>query len=257
VLLVSDSPTVAFVAQCVRGAGTLVVDVLAITALQRAVRHDVLGRVFGAFDGLTLLAILAGSALVPVALDAFSLDVVIWLAGLGIPAACLLGWPWLSRMDRQARERHARLAPRISLLEGCDLFESVGEGTLEELAGAAEEVAVAAGDVVVVEGEAADAFYVIEEGTYAVTATGAGDAPLRDLGPGDWFGEIGLIEGIPRTATVTARTPGRLLRVDGEAFVTTLSRARPSAALLDGASARLGRTHPTHTVSRAGLEPPH
>ena len=52
VFLVVDQPAVGFVTQCLRGAATLVVDVLAITALQRSLPPDRLGRVFGAFDGL-------------------------------------------------------------------------------------------------------------------------------------------------------------------------------------------------------------
>jgi CRP-like cAMP-binding protein len=76
---------------------------------------------------------------------------------------------------------------------------------------------------------------------------------LSDLGAGDYFGEIGLIERIPRTATVTATTKAVLLRIDGAAFLDALTQSAPSAALLDGASLRLRRTHPSQNLTQSGL----
>jgi len=63
------------------------------------------------------------------------------------------------------------------------------------------------------------------------------------------FGEIGLIGGRPRTATVTATTPARLLRIDGDAFLDALSQLSPSSVLLQVAAWRLGRSHPTQAVT--------
>jgi CRP-like cAMP-binding protein/predicted MFS family arabinose efflux permease len=255
--LVVDQPLVGFIAQCVRGASTLVVDVLALTALQRSVPHDRLARVFGAFDGLVILAVLLGSLSVPPLLDVVGLDGVLWTVGLVIPAMCLLGLPRLRRMDEEAEARRTRLASKISLLQGSGLFGSVGEGSVEQLAGESDYLQAAADQVVVREGDAADALYVIEAGDFAVSSRGeaGGEIVLRDMGPGEYFGEIGVIEGGPRTATVTARGPGRLLRVRGPAFIDALTQGAPSAALLDGASARLGRTHPSRTLTRAALHP--
>jgi CRP-like cAMP-binding protein len=76
---------------------------------------------------------------------------------------------------------------------------------------------------------------------------------LPELGPGEYFGEIGLIEALPRSATVTALTDARVLRVDGQAFVDALTAEAPSPALMDAASVRLGRTHPSLSLSRAGI----
>ena len=255
--LVLDSPVVAFVAQCLRGAATLVVDVLAITALQRSVPSDRLARVFGAFDSLCLLAILAASALTPISLRALGLDGTLWVVGLAMPVLGFACWPLLSRMDAEASERRAALAPTVRLLTGIGLFADVREGTLEQLAGAAEPVEVAAGTTVLTQGEPADAFYVIESGDLAVSSTGEDGVArdLPDMGAGTGFGEIGLIEAIPRTATVVARTDARLLRVSGEAFLAALTEDTPSPALLDGASLRLGRTHPGRTLTQAGLSP--
>jgi CRP-like cAMP-binding protein len=78
---------------------------------------------------------------------------------------------------------------------------------------------------------------------------------LVDMGTGDYFGEIGLIEQIPRTATVTALTDTTLLRIDGSKLLAALTESTPSSAVLDGARMRLGRTHPSRGLSRVGLQP--
>ena len=65
----------------------------------------------------------------------------------------------------------------------------------------ADPVPVGAGEVVVREGDVADRFFVIESGLVEVTQRGR---VLRREGPGDFFGEIGLLRDVPRTATVTA-----------------------------------------------------
>ena len=252
--LVVDQPAAAFVIQCFRGASTLVVDVLAVTALQRSLPHDVLGRVFGAFNALMLLAILIGSSLVPVVIHTLGLDALLWASGLGVPALCLLGAPRLRRMDREAGVRRTVLAPKVDLLARCDLFASVGEGALDQLAGASEFVDVPAGAVPVRQGDPADVFFVIESGVFAATVRAAGgEVALQDMGVGGYFGEIGLLERMPRTATVTARTAGRVLRIDGEAFLDALTQHRPSAALRDGAALRLARTHPERRPAAAGI----
>ena len=253
--LAFDSPVLAFVAQCVRGAATLVVDVLAITALQRSAPGDKLARVFGAFDSLCLLAIIAASFLTPLSLTLLGLDATLWIVGLGVPVLGFAAWPLLARMDAESAGRRAALAPRVRLLTGVGLFADVREGTLEQLAGAAEVVDVPAGTTVITQGEPADAFYVIESGDLSVGSTGEdGHAiELPDMAAGTGFGEIGLIEAIPRTATVTARTDARLLKVSGESFLAALTEDRPSPALLDGASLRLGRTHPGRVLTTAGL----
>ncbi len=256
--LVVREPAVAFVVECVRGAGVLAIEVLTITVLQRSVPSDRLARVFGAFEGVMVLAIVAGAFLTPWALAAFGLTAVIWLLGLVVPLAVLVALPWLRRMDRVAVERRRALEDRVALVARCDLFDDVSAGTIDQVADAASYLTTTAGTVVVAEGEPADAFYVVESGVYAAVARDAEgrEVELSEMSAGEWFGEIGLIEAIPRTATVVVRTGGRLLRVDGTAFVDALTQVAPSPALLNGASLRLGRTHPSRPLTRAGLRGP-
>lgn len=247
--LVVDDPVSAFVIQVARGAETVVVDVLAITALQRSVPADVLGRVFGAFFTLVLSAISLGALLTPATLSATSLDTTIWLAGAALPALCLLGWPWLRRMDESNALRLAQLEPRIAVLKRAGILAETSRAVLERLAAASAEMAVALGQIIVREGEQADALYVVADGEFTVSARGEAGAETALPafgGPGAYFGEIGLLEDIPRTATVTAAGPGRLLGIEGGEFLDALTSAAASPLLLEGAKTRLARTHPPY-----------
>jgi CRP-like cAMP-binding protein len=79
----------------------------------------------------------------------------------------------------------------------------------------ADEVNVEAGQVLARDGEVAREFFVIKEGTATVTREGS---EINHLGPGDFFGEIGLLETPRRTATVTADTSMRLIVMFGPEF---------------------------------------
>ncbi|MGH3361020.1 MAG: MFS transporter [Nocardioides sp.] len=254
VFVFTEEPAVAFVAMVLRGASTLVVDVLAITALQRALPHDILARVFGAFDSLCLGVVVLGSLLTPILIAITGLDTTVWVVAAGLTGFSLLGWPVLRAMDERSAARRAALAHVVALLEASDLFEHTGDGALHELASATTRVAVPSGEPVVIQGDVADAVYVVVSGTLSVSALDEtrSRVDLPVLGPGDYFGEIGLIQRVRRTATVTPLEPVELLRVDGQAFLDTLTRSGPSSTILDGAALRLGRTHPSLRLRREG-----
>ena len=244
--LVVDQPAAAFAIQVLRGAGTLVVDVLAITALQRSLPGEVLARVFGAFFTLVLLAISLGALVTPYIITEAGLDASLWFAGALLPALCLLGLPWLHRMDAANLAQAAALEPRVEALARTGIFAEASRPVLEQLARAATDVEVPAGTVVIREGDEADALYLLLDGTMAVAAHGDSgeEHGLPAMGPGLVFGEIGLLERIPRTATVTSTAPSTLLRIDGPAFLEALVDAPASTAMLEGARSRLARTHP-------------
>jgi predicted MFS family arabinose efflux permease len=250
-LVLVHQPVIAFVLQIARGAGTLVVDTLAITALQRSVPRDMVARVFGVFFALVLAAISLGALITPWLLNT-GLHTTMLIYGLGIPALCVLTIPRLLAMDRVAAAQAAVLAPRVAILERLDLFAAASRSSLERLAGAAVEEEVPAGTPVVVEGGASDAFYVVEDGELDVSAVGESGAGapvrLRTLGAGTYFGEIGLIGHIPRTATVTTTTPCHLLRIDGKDFLDALTNLSASPSLLEGARTRLSLTHPSRVA---------
>jgi CRP-like cAMP-binding protein len=79
---------------------------------------------------------------------------------------------------------------------------------------------------------------------------GGEPARVNSLGPGDYFGEIGLLERIPRTATVLAEADAAVWRLAGDDFLGILNQVpSTSGTLLDGVVGRLARTHPSHRVS--------
>ncbi len=251
-----SAPVSAFFIEVVRGAGTLVVDVLAITALQRSLPPDKLARVFGAFFTGVIGAIAVGAAVTPQLLAHAGLDTTITFAGLAIPVLCLLGVPTLRAMDRANVAHLAEIEPRILVLQRASILAEASRPILERLAGNATELDVEVGVDVVTEGEDADAFYVIESGAAAVHShgTAASESALPSLAAGDYFGEIGLLQRIPRTATVTTSEPSRLLRVDGDDFLEALTSGTASPSLLEGARTRLART-PSYVRADAA-EPP-
>jgi CRP-like cAMP-binding protein len=68
---------------------------------------------------------------------------------------------------------------------------------------------------------------------------------------GSYFGEIGLLERIPRTATVTAAQDCRCYRIDGEEFVQALTATPPAPARIEGVRSRLALTHPSRRLTYA------
>jgi CRP/FNR family transcriptional regulator, cyclic AMP receptor protein len=99
-----------------------------------------------------------------------------------------------------------------SRLKSIPLFEEVGDEELAQIAPFATEVEVEAGRELVREGDFSYEFMAIEEGEAEVTR---GGGHVADLGPGDFFGEMGLLERTLRNATVTAKTPIRLVTLTG------------------------------------------
>jgi putative peptide zinc metalloprotease protein len=103
----------------------------------------------------------------------------------------------------------------MSQLREMDAFASLEPDELSQLLEHGEWINVAPGEVIVEQGEVSDAFYAIGSGQVDVLDN---RKVLNTLGPGAYFGEIGLLLDVPRTATVRARTPARLYRLDREGF---------------------------------------
>jgi CRP/FNR family transcriptional regulator, cyclic AMP receptor protein len=100
-------------------------------------------------------------------------------------------------------------------LQAIPLFEGLGKKERREVAGQADEVDVEPGRHLVREGEFAYEFFAIEEGAAEVRR---GDQLLAELGPGDFFGEMGLIGQVTRNASVVATSPVRVMVLTGRAF---------------------------------------
>lgn len=255
-MVVIEQPTLAFGVQVVRGAGTLLVDVLAITALQRSLPANMVARVFGVFGTLALAAVNVGAVVAAPLIGLVGLDTTLGVFSVGVVVVVVLAFPWTRRIDATTADRLEELAPRIAALEGLGLFAAASRTALERLAAAAEERTAAPGERIVREGDPADAFYVIGGGTVTVSARGEHEQEtvLRQMGPGEYFGEIGLLAAGPRTANVDADGAVRLWRIPGDDFVAALTEAPATASFMEGARMRLARTHPSRELDTRALE---
>ena len=137
------------------------------------------------------------------------------------------------------------LRPRNALLRRSHLMQGMTDRTLEAIGDLAVEVQFAPGETIVREGDVGDAFFVITAGNAVVEHDGA---PLRELGEGDFFGEISLIDGQPRTATITATDEVSALSLGREEF-QRLVEEHPSVRLelLMALTERLRKVAPSPT----------
>jgi len=225
------------------GLGLCVVDITGITLLQRLTPSTALGRAFGLFDALNYAMTLLGVLLAPTLADALGVSGTIVAVAIATPLACVWVVPVLRTADRASAARAALLTDRVRVLAATDLFGSCGTAALERLASQASLLPAAASQVVIRQGEPADDLYVVLDGTLAVTDEDGGGRRLRTLTPGDAFGEIGVVTGGTRTATVTATSTTELLRIPGEVFMECVQSAAPLAQTVGGVvAARLAHS---------------
>jgi MFS family permease len=249
-LTVIHSPVIAVIVEVFRGGSTLVVDVLALTALQRAVPREQLGRVMGSFFAFVIAAIALGTVIAPAVSNALGLNAALLiLAG----APFLLGLftlPALQKVDRDTAAASAILAPKVALLEQLGIFATATRPLLERLASEAQESEFTSGTQIITEGAEADYLYVLVEGTVEVTAGGESGGPakpIRTMQAPTYFGEIGILERMPRTANVIAADDCRCLLIDGEELLDAVQSANASTSMLSRARSLLAVTHPSES----------
>ncbi len=98
--------------------------------------------------------------------------------------------------------------PKLDALKGVPLFSHCSGASLALVAARTDESAVEAGRTLIKQGEPTDSFYVVLDGEADVSVDGR---HRRTMKAGDFFGEIGMLDRGPATATVTMKTPGRLM----------------------------------------------
>lgn len=205
-------PAAAALLLAASGAGKAFFDVSGRTLLQRAVPDAVLARVFGVQESVMTASIAAGAALAPLGVAVLGRSGALVATGALLPAAGLLGWRWLRRLDATA----LLPGPHLSLLRGVPTLRLVPLPALEALSRGAEEFALPLGSTIVREGDRGDRFYVVFSGQVLVTR---GQREVRRLGPGDSFGEIALLRDVPRTATVRTLEDTTLVTVARSDFL--------------------------------------
>lgn len=219
------TPVAAFAAVILLGFGNPLVDVNMETILMRITPEAVLGRVFGALDACLIATMALGAAVMPALVHWLGLRTALAVVGLGVAALALAGLPRMRSLDTRLRR-----PAFLDRLEAVPMFAPLTPVVLESLARSLITVPVAAGEVVLREGEDSDRFYVIDSGLVEVTQQGA---VLRREGPGDFFGEIGLLRDVPRTATITAVEDTVLVALERDDFLAAVTGEREARSAAD------------------------
>ncbi len=198
------------------GAGGTVVAVAGDTLLQRAAPPELLARVFGAVDGVMLVALALGSLGAPFLVDTIGVRGALIVTGAVLPVLAALTWTRLAAIDAAA----AIPQRQLDLLRGSPIFAPLPPATLEALALRLEPRHAEAGDVIVAQGDAGDEYHFVESGRVSVAVDGEA---VAELGPGEGFGEIALLRNVPRTAAVTALTDVSLYALEREHFLAAVT----------------------------------
>ena len=110
---------------------------------------------------------------------------------------------------------------KLELLKRVPLLKGLGRRDIEEVGRLAEEIDVPAGHVLMREGGSGNEFFVIIDGTVRIDREGA---TVRSMGPGDFLGEIALVDDGPRTATATTESAAKLLVLGHREFHSLMSQ---------------------------------
>ena len=228
VVLLGVAPglAVAFLAIAIASVANLVLDVTRTTIFQRVVPDAYRGRFTGVLVTSQAASEALGTLVVPILVGVLGVATVLGGIGLAVVGASILAVVLIGRAADSAVGPYDVALRRIARLP---VFGGLSPARIEGALRKLEPLRVEAGTAVVSEGEPADRFYVIAEGTFAVTQQDSPGGPvrhLRTLGPDSVFGERGLIGRTPRTATVTATSPGLLFAMDGEAFLALVAGRR-------------------------------
>jgi MFS family permease len=231
-------PAVALGAMAVIGFGNALLDVSGFTMIQRLGRDRALGRVFGVLFTVGIAMGGVGALAAPSLVSRLGLRTVLIAVGAILPLLAVL----LSPRFRSIDARSEPVPELLSLLQRVPLLSLLPPTMLEKLATRARFDERAAPAVIVAEGDVGDSFFVIDDGQVQVSVAGV---VRRTLDAGAHFGEIALLRGSTRTATVTTTRPTRLLVIDGSDFVDSLSSSsvafaageRSSEELLSGDAA--------------------
>lgn len=222
--------TLALAVTVIANAALVSCEVVGETTLARiAPPRDALGRVIGIFDAVGIAGMIAGAVLASVLLTLTSLRASLLILGAAAVLITLLCGLGLRGLDA--------LTSRINVLQGLPVTAGAPRIVLEQLAAAAQFCPLPPGVDVVVQGAPAHAFYAVVAGRVVVHRDGRA---VVHLGPGDSFGERGLLDQVPRNATVTTEMDTTLLRVEGDVLLYALEAAPSLRPALDLSSTAPG-----------------
>jgi hypothetical protein len=235
VLLALVSSTVAaLILLVVVGIGVTVVDVSAVTLLQRNADGDLLPHALGLLQSVFVASVGLGTLLAPLLVRGLGIRGALIVTGALLPFLAAALWRRLRRLDTTSSAD----PDLVALLAAIPIFAPLPTPSRERLALWLRPETFEPAATVFAQGDHGDGFYVVQEGEVDVLVDGD---HVRTLGPGGYFGEIALLRDVPRTATVRVRSAVRLQRLDRERFLAIVAGNTASADAADAVvGARLG-----------------
>lgn len=218
VLALSGARTAAwaFVALVLVGVANAFQDAPAFILMPRILGPELAGRALGAFELVVMAGMGLGALAAPTLADRLGVRTSLVILG-----GCLVVLAAAYTAPFAAIDRHTPAPrPEADLLRRLPVFAPLPVVVIEQLSLDAREHTFDDGEVVVREGEPGDRFYIVVEGAAEVSVAGS---TRPALGPGEGFGEIALLRGVPRSATVRAKGRLRLLSLTHERFVSAVS----------------------------------
>ncbi len=207
---------IAIMAFLLVGLGNTLVDISAITLLQRTTPAAVAGRVFGVLESALIAGLAFGALAAPALVAIAGPRNALIVTGALLPAVAALAWRQLRHVDDGATvDRQV-----VDALRGVPFLAPLPVGTLELLAKQVVPVELAADQPLFERGDHGDRFYVLTEGTIEIELP---DGAKREEAPA-YVGEIALLRDVPRTATVTAITDCTFLALERDDFLARRDR---------------------------------
>lgn len=224
IALIGAAPNkvLAFALLAVVGLANAFIDIPLFSLPVRFAEDAVLARAFGVFESMVALGVGLGSLVSPALIEFLGLRPAIVAVGLLLPALALVSWRRLVDLD-------GRLAVRdeeIAVLRGTPMLALLPIPTIEHLARQLRRRTFAPSTILFEQGDPGHSFFVSTDGYADVIGDGV---YVRTLGPGEGFGEIALMEDVPRTVTIRARSKLTVFELDRDDFLDAVSGHRASA----------------------------
>jgi MFS family permease len=217
------------------GVGYALIEVAGLSLLQRLPSNDLLGRAFAVVESSYWITTGLGAIIAPLIVHVVGLRDALLVVGACLPLLVAFRWRPLALLEEGIRVPERP----FKLLRAVEMFAPLPLATIENVSRRVDAVHVQAGETVVREGDMGDRFYLVAEGRLDVSCERGAYPPV---GAGDVFGEIALLQDVPRTATVTARDDCLLYALDRESFLGAVSsHASAAGAARRVASERLAR----------------
>ncbi len=188
------------------------------TMLPRSLPSHVLGQVYAVQETMQMVGLAIGSIAAPLLIGTVGVGAACIFVG-ALPVVVVSGLRMrLQLLDRRGVER----AEAVDVVARSTLFEGAPGSVVGALAFAMDRRAFDAGTVLVRKGDIGESLYLIVAGSADVSIDGRF---IRAIGPGDYFGEVALLRGTTRTATIVAGEAGVLWELGSRPFLTAVTHA--------------------------------